>query len=317
MAELYPSIEPYQTHTLKVDPPHELYIEECGNPDGQPVIMIHGGPGGGCTELDRRLFNPERYRIILMDQRGCGRSSPSGELQHNTTQHLIDDLERIRELLQIPRWSVSGGSWGSTLSLVYAQTHPDVVQSLVLRGIYLFRQQDIDWLYGGQGCNLMAPDYWDAFISHIPESEHNDLVSAYYQRLTSTDDTTCRAAALAWSMWEGRCATLQPNEEVIKAFASDELSYCFARLCCHYFQHKGFLKPNQILLNMEHIQHIPGIIVHGRYDIICAPEHAWTLHQSWSKSELRYIDAAGHSSNEPGIHQELVQANNDILEKLN
>lgn len=307
MHQLFPEIEPYVRHSLDVEAPHRLYIEECGNPNGLPVVMIHGGPGAGCEPYHRRFFDPEVYRIILFDQRGCGRSQPHAALEGNTTQALVDDLERIRQHLDLDRWLLFGGSWGSTLSLVYAETHPGRVLGLVLRGIFLCRQHEIHWFYQ-QGASRLFPDYWQEFIKPIPPDEQHDLITAYYSRLTADNEVERMAVAKAWSVWEARCASLVPRQEVIDHFANPYTALSLARIECHYFIHNAFLEENQILRNCSKLKKIPGIIIHGRYDAVCPVENAWQLHHAWPESELQIIADAGHSASEPGIIDALIRA---------
>ena len=315
MRELYPASKPYVTHSIKVDPPHILHVEEYGNPDGLPVVFLHGGPGGGCEPYHSQFFDREAYRIVLFDQRGCGKSAPHAELEGNTTEALVADMEVIREKLGIEQWLVFGGSWGSTLALVYAQTHPDRVLSLILRGIFLCRPQEIRWFYQ-QGASRLAPDHWQDFLAPIPEEERGDMVGAYYRRLTSDDEVSRMAAAKAWSVWEGRTATLLGRQEVVDHFAQPYVALSIARIECHYFINNAFLEPDQILRDMDRIKDIPGVIIHGRYDIVCPLENAWELHQAWPQSRLQIIDGAGHAASEPGILSALVQACDDMAEEL-
>lgn len=307
MLTLYPDIEPYARHHLAVDPPHELYLEESGNPDGIPVIVVHGGPGGGCEEWYRRFFDAERYRIILLDQRGAGRSTPLAELQRNTTQALVDDLERVREFLGIEQWMLFGGSWGSTLSLVYAETYPERVLGLVLRGIFLCRPEDIQWFYQS-GAGRVFPDYWRDYLAPIPETERDDMVGAYYRRLTSDNELEQIQAAKAWSVWEGRCATLHPNPRVVEHFAHPHTAIALARIECHYFMNNAFLEPGQILDNAYRLADIPGVIVHGRYDMVCPLDNAYALYEAWPQAELQVIRDAGHSASEPPVIDALMRA---------
>ena len=307
MHTLYPAIKPYATHRLAVDSVHQIYVEECGSPDGVPVLFIHGGPGGGSQERDRRFFDPEKYRIILFDQRGCGRSKPHAELDGNTTQNLVDDIELIRKKLDVDRWVLFGGSWGSTLSLVYAQVHPKNVLALVLRGIFLARQQDLDWLYK-DGASRVFPDHWRHFLEIIPEEEQEDLLSAYYSRLTGENELARMNAAKHWSLWEGRIATLRPNHDVEEHFADPHLALSLSCTEVHYFVNNAFLENNQIIDNMNLLDQIPGVIVHGRYDMICPLDNAQLLADHWTQSELQVIRDAGHSSSEPGIIDALVRA---------
>jgi proline iminopeptidase len=315
MQVLYPEIEPYVRHSLSVDHPHQLYIEECGNPNGIPVVFLHGGPGAGCEPFQRRFFDPLRYRIVLFDQRGCGRSTPHAELNGNSTQSLVADIERVREHLGIDRWLVFGGSWGSTLGLVYAETHPDVVTGLVLRGVFLCRPRDIQWFYQ-DGASYLFPDYWRDYVAPIPESERGALVSAYYQRLTGADEFTRMAAAKAWSLWEGRTATLLPRQAVIEHFSNPFTALSLARIECHYFMHDSFLEPDQILNQAHRLRGIPGVIVHGRYDVVCPVEQAFALHEAWPQAHLEVIADAGHSATEPGIVDALVRATRAFAERL-
>ncbi len=307
MYKLYPEIKPYATHRLPVASPHQIYIEECGNPDGLPVVFVHGGPGAGCEAYHRRFFDPNVYRIVLFDQRGCGRSTPHAELAGNTTQALVADMETIRQHLNIDRWVVFGGSWGSTLGLVYAQSHPERVQGLILRGIFLCRPHEIEWFYQ-QGASRIFPDYWEDYLRPIPEAERGDMVRAYYKRLTGDDEVARMAAAKAWSVWEGRAATLRPSKSVIDHFANPSTALSLARIECHYFMNDSFLEPDQILRDARRLAGIPGIIVHGRYDIVCPVENAWSLRRAWPQAQLNIIPDAGHSASEPGITDALVKA---------
>lgn len=304
---LYPPIKPYRTEMLPVGGDHQLYIEECGKPDGLPVLFVHGGPGGGCSEADRRFFDPEIYRIILFDQRGAGRSLPHASLEQNNTQTLIADIETIRQHLGIDNWLLFGGSWGSTLSLLYAQAYPDKVLGLVLRGIFLCRQQDIQWFYQ-YGASLIFPDYWEDYIKPIPPEERHNFVDAYYRRLTGDNELERMSCAKAWSVWEARCATLRPNPDVIEAFADPHHALAMARIEAHFFQHHSFIDENQIVAQASKLDGIPGIIVHGRYDMVCPLENAQALHHVWHDSELHIVRDAGHASREPGTVDALVRA---------
>lgn len=308
---LYPDIRPYVQHSLAVEPPHVLHVEECGNPDGIPVLFVHGGPGAGCEPYHRRFFDPRLYRIILFDQRGCGRSTPHAELDGNTTQALVADMEAIREHLGVERWMLFGGSWGSTLGLAYAETHPERVLGLILRGIFLCRPHEIRWFYQ-EGASRLFPDYWEAYLEPIPEAERGDLVRAYYSRLTSDDEVARMAAAKAWSLWEGRTASLLPREELVNHFADPFTALSLARIECHYFMHDSFLEPDQLLRDAHRLAGIPGIIVHGRYDAICPLENAWQLARAWPDAELQIIPDAGHAASEPGIVDALVRATNSL-----
>ncbi len=312
---LYPHIEPYVTHSLAVAPPHVLHVEECGNPDGVPVLFVHGGPGSGCEPWQRRFFDPRRYRIVLFDQRGCGRSAPHASLEGNTTPALVADMERIREHLGIERWVLFGGSWGSTLSLVYAQTHPARVAGLVLRGIFLCRPRDIQWFYQ-EGASRVFPDLWEDYLEPIPEAERGELVSAYYRRLTGEDEVSRMSAAKAWSLWEGRTSTLLPAQAVVDHFADPYTALSLARIECHYFVHDSFLEPDQILRDAHRLRGIPGVIVHGRYDVVCPADNAWALHRVWPEAELRIVPDAGHSAAEAGNTDALVAASDALAARL-
>ncbi len=307
---LYPEIATFREGRLRVDDLHELYFEESGNPKGKPVVFLHGGPGGGTEGKQRRFFDPARYRIVLFDQRGCGKSTPHASLERNTTWDLVADIEKLREHLGIERWQVFGGSWGSTLALAYAESHPERVTELVLRGIFLLRKSEIDWFYQN-GASTLFPDYWEDFLAPIPEAERGDLVSAYYKRLTSSDAAVRSAAAKAWSVWEGRTSCLIPNEGLVERMEADAFAEAFARIECHYFMHGGFLDEARALLHPERvakIRKIPAVIVQGRYDVVCPMTSAWDLHRAWPEADLRVVRDAGHSAFEPGIASELVAA---------
>jgi proline iminopeptidase len=312
---LFPPIEPYATHRLDVGDGHLLYVEECGNPDGLPAVFLHGGPGAGCGPTHRRFFDPSRWRLVLFDQRGSGRSTPHAGLERNTTWDLVADMERIREDLDIDRWLVFGGSWGSTLGLAYAETHPDRVSALVLRGIFLCRPWEIQWFYQ-HGASLLFPDYWQDFLGPIPAAEWDDLVQAYHRRLIGDDDDELRRAALAWSLWEGRCATLLPDAGVRSAFSDERVALSLARIECHYFVNDAFLERDQLLRGAHRLADIPGVIVHGRYDVICPLQSAWELHEAWPKAEFQVIADAGHAAFEPGIAAALVTATNEFADRF-
>ena len=314
MRLLYPEIKPYKEHSIIVDMPHRIYVEESGNPRGIPVLFLHGGPGAGCEPFHRRFFDPEKYRIILFDQRGCGRSVPHGSLKNNTTQDLINDIERIRKQLDVSQWVLFGGSWGSTLALLYAQACPDQVMGLILRGVFLCRQRDIDWFYQ-EGANRFFPDQWRALLQPLSETERNDILNGYSRLLNGDNELLRLSAAKAWALWEGQCATLRPNPNVIEHFNDTHTAISLAKLEVHYFLNKGFIEEDQILRNMEPLQSIPGIIVHGRYDMICPVEQAISLHQSWAASELKIIRDAGHSSMEAGIVNSLIAATDEMARK--
>lgn len=314
MKPLYPAIKPYAQHQIKVDPVHTLYVEESGIPEGLPILFVHGGPGAGTTLDDRRFFDPERYRIILFDQRGCGHSTPYGSLENNTTQDLLSDIEAIRAYFNIKQWLLFGGSWGSTLSLLYAQKHPECVMGMILRGIFLGRQQDLRWLYE-QGARAIFPDYWEEFVLPIPEEERDNMISAYYKRLTGSDELARMNAAKHWAQWEGQCATLHPCKAVLERFTQSHTAASLAAIETHYFMNNCFIQENQIIRDAYKLEGIPGIIVHGRYDMICTFENARTLHLAWPGSELYVIRDAGHSAAEPGITDALIAATEEMLTK--
>lgn len=315
MRTLYPDSTPYVMHRLAVTPPHVLHIEECGDPAGIPVLFVHGGPGAGCEDYHRRFFDPARYHIILFDQRGAGRSTPHAGLEYNTTQALVADMEAIRTHLGIDRWLVFGGSWGSTLSLVYAETHPERVSGLVLRGIFLCRTHEIQWFYQ-EGASRVFPDLWEDYLAVIPEAERDDLVSAYHRRLTGGDELGRLSAARAWSVWEGRTATLMPSHDVVDHFADPYVALSLARIECHYFMHDSFLAPDQILRDARRLHDIPGVIVQGRYDMVCPAQSAWALHRAWPQAALHIVADAGHSATEPGIIDALVRATDAFAKRL-
>jgi proline iminopeptidase len=305
---LYPEIEPYRTGRLRVSDVHELYFEESGNPEGKPVVFLHGGPGGGTEPKQRRFFDPATYRIVLFDQRGCGLSTPFASLEDNTTWHLVDDVERLRRELKIQRWQVFGGSWGSSLALAYAEKHPDRVTELVLRGIFLLRKREIDWFYQ-EGASALFPEAWEDYLAPIPEAERGDLLSAYHRRLTGDDPEERQRAARAWSIWEGRTSYLFANRELVARASADAFSLAFSRIECHYFKHKGFLERDNLLLEeIDRIRHVPTVIVQGRYDVVCPAESAWALHRAFPEADLRIVPDAGHSAMEPGTVHELVSA---------
>ena len=312
---LYPEIKPFARHDIKVDEIHTIYVEQCGNPDGIPILFVHGGPGAGISKTDRRYFDPEKYHIILFDQRGAGRSTPHAELKNNTTQLLIEDMERIRTDLEIERWILFGGSWGSTLSLLYAQAHPSRVLALVLRGIFLCRRSDVHWFYQ-HGAHHVFPDYWQDFIKPIADEKRDNLLQAYYAKLTGENELAKMAAAKAWSLWEGRCATLRPSSEVVSAFSDTHLATSLARTEAHYFVNHCFIEENQIVEQADKLANIPGIIIHGRYDMVCPLDNAATLHQVWPSSELHIIRDAGHSSREPSIVDALVRTTDAMAKQF-
>ncbi|AKU98105.1 Proline iminopeptidase [Labilithrix luteola] len=305
---LYSEIEPYRTGRLKVSSVHELYFEESGNPNGKPVIFLHGGPGGGTEPKHRRYFDPSVYRIVLFDQRGCGKSTPFASLEDNTTWHLVSDIETLRVHLGIEQWMVFGGSWGSTLALAYAETHPSRVTEMVLRGIFLLRPEEIRWFYQ-EGASWIYPDAWEPYVDHIPEAERGDLLHAYYKRLTSKNAVEQAAAAKVWSVWEGSTSCLLPSPELIARTGGDDFSLAFARIECHYFVNDGWLTEGRdILSNVDRIRKIPAVIVQGRYDVVCPAKSAWDLSRAWPEADLRMIPDAGHAASEPGIVHELISA---------
>lgn len=308
MVRPYPPIEPYRTQRLRVSALHEIYVEESGNPNGVPVVFVHGGPGGGCEAWHRQFFDPRRYRIVLFDQRGCGRSMPYAELRENTTWDLVDDMDTIRKALGIDRWVVFGGSWGSTLALAYAQTHPQCVRGLILRGIFLLRPEEIRWFYQ-DGASWMFPDAWEHYVAAIPAEERGDFVAAYYRRLTSDNVEVRRAAARAWSIWEGATSKLLQSEDMIARYGGDHFAEAFARIECHYFVNNGFFdRPNRLLEDVGRLQGIPGVIVQGRYDVVCPMKSAWDLHRAWPGAELHIIADAGHAASETGTLAKLIGA---------
>ncbi|MDB6089509.1 MAG: proline iminopeptidase [Gammaproteobacteria bacterium] len=307
---LYPAIKPYRTGFLRVSDVHEIYFEESGNPRGKPAVFLHGGPGGGTDAKMRGFFDPKRYRIVLFDQRGCGKSRPHASLVDNTTWHLVEDIERLREHLGIERWLVFGGSWGSTLALAYGETHPQRVTELVLRGIFLLRRWEIEWFYQNPGgCAALYPDLWERYVEPIPEAERADMIRAYYARLTSDDPKVMQQAARAWSIWEGATSFLRMNPDYVAKFGEDTYAAAFARIECHYFANGGFFRTdNQLIQEVGRIRQIPAVIVQGRYDVVCPMKSAWDLHRAWPEADLRIVADAGHSAFEPGNLHELVKA---------
>lgn len=312
---LYPDIKPYQTQMLPVGDDHEIYLEQSGNPEGIAVLFVHGGPGAASHKMDRRFFDPALYRIISFDQRGSGRSTPHASLENNTTTHLVADMEVIRSHLGIDRWLLFGGSWGSTLSLIYAQTHSQHVLGMILRGIFLCRKKDIDWFYQ-EGASLIFPDYWEDYLHPIPISERQDLLAAYYRRLTGSNELAKMACAKAWSLWEAHCATLRPSVDLIEVFSDPHRALSLSRIEAHYFTHGGFIEENQILDNAQALEGIPGIIVHGRYDMVCPLDNAQSLHHVWHDSQLHIIRDAGHASREPSIIDALVRATRSMARRF-
>jgi len=311
---LYPPLEPYRTGRLRVSDIHELYFEESGNPLGKPVVFLHGGPGFGSDPGHRRFFDPRAYRIVVFDQRGCGKSTPHASLIDNTTWHLVSDLETLRAHLGIERWQVFGGSWGSTLAIAYAETHPQRVTELILRGIFLVRQSEIDWFYQ-RGASALYPDAWEKYLEPIPEEERGDLLRAFHRRLTHDDPAMRMRAARAWSVWEGSTSCLTPNRALIDKTAGDEFAIAFARIECHYFVNTAWIDEERDLVrNVAKIRSIPAVIVQGRYDVVCPMETAWALHRAWPEADLRVLDDAGHSATEPGNMHELVEATDRFRE---
>lgn len=304
---LYPAIEPYDSFELQVSELHTIHVEQCGNPAGKPAVFLHGGPGGGIEPIYRRYFDPARYRLVLFDQRGCGQSRPFAELRENTTWDLVADIEKIRSKLGIEKWLIFGGSWGSALALAYAETHPERCSELVLRGIFMLRQQELQWFYQ-QGASRLFPEAFEQYSSAIPPAERGDLIAAFYKRLTSEDRATRLAAARAWSVWEGSTSKLLPKQDLIHRFGEDDFAEAFARIECHYFVNRGwFEREDQLLRDAERIRRIPGVIVHGRYDVICPIENAYDLHRVWPEADYVVVPDAGHSMTEPGIAEKLIE----------
>ena len=306
--DLYPVIEPFAAGRLKVSDIHEIYYEVSGNPMGKPAVVCHGGPGGGTTPSMRRYFDPEKYRIVLFDQRGCGKSTPNAELAGNTTWDLVADMEKVRRQLDIGKWQVFGGSWGSTLALAYAETHPERVTELVLRGIFTLRRAELLWFYQ-EGASWMFADAWEKYLEPIPAAERGDLIGAYYRRLTGKDEAEKLKAAKAWSAWEGGTVSLMPSQERIDSFSADAFAIAFARIECHYFVNRGFFdSDDQLIANAHKVRNIPGVIVQGRYDVVTPMKTAWELRKAWPEAELALVGDAGHAASEPGIIDALVRA---------
>jgi proline iminopeptidase len=307
MRTLYPEIAPYESGHIDVGDGHSVYFERSGKPGGKPVVFLHGGPGGGFSPNHRRLFDPAYYDVMLFDQRGCGKSTPSASLENNTTWHLVADIELLRIRMGVERWQVFGGSWGSTLALAYAETHPNRVSELIVRGVYTVTQAEIDWYYQF-GVSEMFPEKWERFLEPIPEDERGNLVHAYRKRLTSSDKATRQAAAKAWSLWEGETITLLPDAGYSQAFGEDEFAEVFARIENHYFFHKCWLEEGQLLRDAHTLKGIPGAIIHGRYDMPCPARYAWELHKRWPDATFHLVEGAGHAFSEPGILDQLIQA---------
>jgi len=308
LTPLFPPRKPYRTGRLRVSPLHTVHFEECGNPQGRPIVVLHGGPGGGITPNQRRFFDPKKWRIVLFDQRGCGKSTPHAELRENTTWDLVEDTEKLRTHLGIDAWVVFGGSWGSTLALAYAQTYPHRCKGLVLRGIFLLRRSELRWFYQ-EGASHLFPDAWEHYLETIPKKERLDFITAYYKRLTSRNRQVRLRAARAWSIWEASTSRLIPNDELIRKSGNARFAEAFARIECHYFVNRAFMKSeNQLLENIDRIRDIPAIIVQGRYDVVCPMRSAWDLHSVWPEAKLVIVHDAGHSMMEPGIRSALIEA---------
>jgi proline iminopeptidase len=307
MRSFYPEIEPYDHGMLDVGDGHRVYWELCGNPNGKPVVFLHGGPGGGCTPTQRRLFDPEKYRILLFDQRGCGRSTPYASLEANTTWHLVADIERLRAMIGVDKWMVFGGSWGSTLALAYAETHPERVTELIVRGIFTLRRPELLWYYQ-EGASWIFPDKWEGFLAPIPEEERDDLMAAYRKRLIDPDPAVQARAARAWSLWEGETITLLHNQEYSDQFGDEHYAIAFARIENHYFVNEGWFEEGQLIRNAHRLKNIPGVIIQGRYDIATPPKTAWDLHKAWPEAQFIMVPDAGHAVSEPGITHHLIEA---------
>ena len=303
----YPPIEPYETGHLDVGDGHKIYYERVGTRGAKPAVFLHGGPGGGCNPVQRRAFDPARYDVLLFDQRGCGRSRPHAELEANTTWHLVADIERLREMIDVPKWLVFGGSWGSTLALAYAETHPDRVSELVLRGIFTLRRWELEWYYQ-EGASRLHPEKFERLADLIPPEERGDLIAAYRRRLTSPDRAVRLEAAKRWSVWEGSTLTLMPDERMASAFAADDFAIAFARIENHYFVHGGWVEEGQLIRDAGRLKPIPGVIVHGRYDMATPLQNAWDLHKAWPEAEFHIVEGAGHAFSEPGILHHLISA---------
>jgi proline iminopeptidase len=310
LRRLYPPVEPYDSGHLNVGDGHRLYWEMCGNPAGKPAVFLHGGPGGGCNRDHRRFFDPDRYNLLLFDQRGCGRSTPHASLEANTTWHLVADMERLREMRGIERWLVFGGSWGATLALAYAEEFPERVSELILRGVFAVRRSELRWLYQ-EGASALFPDHWERFVAPIPEPERDDLIAAFHRRLTSQDQKVQLAAARAWSAWEGAIVTLLPNAQATAQHAEEDFALAFARIEAHYFANGGFLEEGQLIRDARRLKGIPGTVVQGRYDVVTPAVTAWDLHRAWPEAEFHLVDDAGHASSEPGILHRLIVATDD------
>ncbi|WP_374384826.1 prolyl aminopeptidase [Dongia sp.] len=307
MRTLYPAIEPYRTGMLETGDGHQVYWEISGNPEGKPAVFLHGGPGAGCSSAHRRLFDPKKYRVLLFDQRGCGRSKPHASLDNNTTWDLVKDIEKLRAIMGVEKWLVFGGSWGSTLALAYAETHPEHVSELVLRGIFTLQKREIDWYYQ-QGASNLFPDLWESFLAPIPVAERGDLVAAYHKRLTGTDTKAQLEAARAWSVWEGSTIKLLPSKQNSNNYGQDQFALAFARIENHYFTHAGWMDQGQLIRDARKLKNIPGIIIQGRYDVCTPAVTAWELHKAWPEADFVIVDDAGHAFDEPGIMNQLITA---------
>lgn len=313
--EPYPPIEPFQSGVLDTGDGHQIYWEICGNPQGIPAVFLHGGPGSGCSAEHRRLFDPARYRVMLFDQRGCGRSRPLASLENNSTWHLVNDIEALRRLMGVDRWLVFGGSWGSTLALAYAQRHPEQVSALVLRGIFTLRREEVRWYYQ-EGASWLFPDLWEGFLAPIPEAERGDLLAAYRRRLVGDDPVQQQACANAWSLWEGQTIRLLPDAANRDKHAQTGFALAFARIENHYFVHEGWLEEGQLIRDAQRLRHIPGVIVQGRYDVCTPARTAWDLHRAWPEADFQLVDDAGHAFNEPGILDRLLDATDRFAREL-
>lgn len=311
MLTLYPQIKPYAEHMLKVDDIHTIYIEECGEPEGIPILFLHGGPGSPTGPDQRRFFDPTRYRIILFHQRGCGKSTPHICLENNTTQDLLDDMEKIREYLKVKKWMLFGGSWGATLALLYAERHPHLVLAMILRGTFLGRQSELDWLFK-DGLSNIFPDYWQKFVECVPEDRRDNLLQAYYDLIHGKDELRHMAVAKTWGMWEADCSTLEYNPDNEKKFTDPHFAICLAAIETHYFVNNIFIEENQILRDIKKIKDVPGVIIHGRYDMICPLSNSYELAAAWPKARLEIVRHAGHTAMEPGITDALIKATNDF-----
>lgn len=312
LAGFYPELQPYRNGRLKVSQLHEIYWEECGNPAGKCAIVLHGGPGGGISPFLKRLHDPQHYRIVLFDQRGCGQSTPFGSLEENTTQHLIGDIERLRKHLGISKWQVLGGSWGSTLALAYAQAYPECVDELIVRGIFLGTPEEIRWFYQ-EGANWLFPDAWENYVAPIPFEERSDLVGAHHRRLTGSDKSAMLASARAWSQWEAATMSLLPDPQRVDKFGEERFATAFGRIESHYFVNRCFLEAGELLAGMPRIRHLPGVIVHGRYDVVTPLRSGYALHKAWPEAQFVLVDDAGHTATEAGIAAALVAATRKFI----